>query len=295
VNHELTPQRLDPEPDPLWLGGVVHEALDRLYAAPPGDDSIPRPADIAAWKSRFNELLGEVVAERESADTPGRRLALARLRIQVDAFLDTEAEGTTVLRPRADLLERGFGFDEEEDDPGELALGEIALRGRIDRIDVEPGGTRAVLRDYKTSRAVPGLTRMANEGKLQLQLYMLAARERLGLEPIGGLYQPLGAYGDRRPRGMVRKSEVGEGGLFEGLELSVKGDAVSDEEFEAALADAKERAIENGRRMRAGDITRDPLGGVCSEYCTFQPICRLERALGLEDENGSGNGDGNGG
>jgi hypothetical protein len=133
---------------------------------------------------------------------------------------------------------------------------------------------------------------MANEGKLQLQLYMLAARERLGLEPIGGLYQPLGAYGDRRPRGMVRKSEVGEGGLFEGLELSVKGDAVSDEEFEAALADAKERAIENGRRMRAGDITRDPLGGVCSEYCTFQPICRLERALGLEDENGSGNGNG---
>ncbi len=42
--------------------------------------------------------------------------------------------------------------------------------------------------------------------------------------------------------------------------------------------------------MRDGDITRDPLGGVCSEYCTFQPICRLERALGLEDENGNGNG-----
>jgi ATP-dependent helicase/DNAse subunit B len=295
VNHELTPQRLEPEPDPLWLGGMVHAALDRLYADPPGEDSIPRPADVAAWKARFNELLDEVVAESESVETPGRRLALARLRIQVEAFLDTEAEGSTVLRPRADLLERGFGFEEEEDDPGELVLGEIALRGRIDRIDVEPGGTRAVLRDYKTSRAVPGLTRMANEGKLQLQLYMLAARERLGLEPIGGLYQPLGAYGDRRPRGMVRKSEVGEGGLFEGLELSVKGDAVSDEEFEAALADAKERAIENGRRMRAGDITRDPLGGVCSEYCTFQPICRLERALGLEDENGSGNGNGNGG
>ena len=46
-----------------------------------------------------------------------------------------------MLRPRADLLERGFGFGEEDaDDPGELVLGEIALRGRIDRIDVEPGG-----------------------------------------------------------------------------------------------------------------------------------------------------------
>jgi len=30
VNHELTPQRLEPEADPLWLGGVVHRALELL-------------------------------------------------------------------------------------------------------------------------------------------------------------------------------------------------------------------------------------------------------------------------
>ena len=36
--------------------------------------------------------------------------------------------------------------------------------------------------------------------------------------------------------------------------------------------------------MRAGRIKRDPLNGICSEYCTYQPICRLERALGLEEE-----------
>ena len=154
------------------------------------------------------------------ASRRGRRIAgsaLARLRIQVEGFLDAEAEGTTVLRPRADLLERGFGFGEEDaDDPGELRLGEFALRGRIDRIDVEPGGNRAVLRDYKTSKAVPGVTTIANEGKLQLQLYMLVARERLGLDPIGGLYQPLGAYDDKRPRGIVRRSECGDDGLFRG-------------------------------------------------------------------------------
>ena len=195
VSHELAPVRLEPEADPLWLGGVVHAALDRLYAEAPGVDSIPRPGDVDAWKSRFGALLDEVIAESESVQTPDRRLALARLRIQVEAFLDAEAAATTVLRPRADLLERGFGFaDEDEDDPGELPLGDFALRGRIDRIDVEPGGNRAVLRDYKTSKSVPGVTKIANDGKLQLQLYMLAARELLELEPIGGLYQPLGAY-----------------------------------------------------------------------------------------------------
>ena len=43
--------------------------------------------------------------------------------------------------------------------------------------------------------------------------------------------------------------------------------------------------------MRDGDIKRDPLGGVCSEYCTFQPICRLERALGLDEETKDGDGE----
>ena len=41
--------------------------------------------------------------------------------------------------------------------------------------------------------------------------------------------------------------------------------------------------------MRAGDIDRDPLNGECPKYCTFQPICRLERALGVVgQENGYG-------
>jgi ATP-dependent helicase/DNAse subunit B len=289
VDHELSPQRLEPVADPLWLGAVVHTALERLYGDPPGADAVPRRGDAGRWKRRFADLLKAAVAESESPVTPDRRLALARMTLQVEAFLEAEAEATTPLRPRPDLLERGFGFGEEdEDDPGELQLGEVALRGRIDRIDVEPGGTRAVLRDYKTSRSVPGVTGMRNEGKLQLQLYMLVARERLGLDPIGGLYQPLGAYGDRRPRGVVRKSECGEGGLFDGLDISVKGDALPDDEFEKTLEGARAKAIANGARMRAGDIDRDPLDDVCSEYCTFQPICRLERALGLEEETKNG-------
>ena len=36
--------------------------------------------------------------------------------------------------------------------------------------------------------------------------------------------------------------------------------------------------------MQAGDIGRDPIGGQCPKYCHFQPICRKERALGLEGE-----------
>ncbi len=59
------------------------------------------------------------------------------------------------------------------------------------------------------------------------------------------------------------------------------------EEFERVLAAAQARAIDAATAMRAGEIDRDPINGQCPKYCTFQPICRLERALGVVgQENG---------
>lgn len=283
VSHELAPQRLEPEADPLWLGSIAHEALRALYHDPPGAGAVPRAADAGRWKARLGELLDEAAAGAGPL-TAARRLELERLRIQLEAFLDDEARSGSPLRPRPDLLERGFGFADDEQSAEALDLGAVALRGRIDRIDVEPGGSRALVRDYKTSSKVPGAAKLGDEGKLQLQLYMVVARERLGLDPVGGLYQPLGAYGDRRPRGIVRRSECGAGGVLDGLDLSLRGDAVDDDEFDRALDDALTLARREAARMLAGDIRRDPHGGACPRYCTFQPICRLERAVGLEDE-----------
>jgi ATP-dependent helicase/DNAse subunit B len=300
VGHELAPQRLVPEADPLWLGGIVHEALHRLYREPPGEDGIPRPGDAGRWKARFGELVDTILGERDQGTlTPERRLAVARARIQVEAFLDEEAASSTPLRPAPELLERGFGFEEEDKDAGALDLGEFALRGRIDRIDVEPGGKRAFLRDYKTSQTVPGRSKLADEGKLQLPLYMLVARERLGLDPIGGVYHPLAAYKNRRARGIVLREETGDGGLLDGVLLSLRkgkgDDSVARDELEEALEAARATAIARGTEMRAGRIRRNPIGGRCPRYCDYQAICRLERALGIEDdESGTANGNGNG-
>ena len=288
VNHELSPQRLEPVADPLWLGGIVHGALHRLYEDPPASDSIPRPEDVERWKERLRELLDAEVAERsESPPTPDRAVALARATIQAEAFLDEEAERQTDLRPRPDLLERSFGFAEAQGDPGALPLSDLTLRGFIDRIDVAPDGRRAVVRDYKTSKDVPGRKRILDEGKLQLPLYMAVARDLLHLDPIAGLYHPLASYGDRRGRGIALKDECGEGGLLEGQKIVTKGgDAVTREELDGDLDRALEEARAGGARMLHGDIKRDPLAGECPKYCEYQPICRLERAVGLESEQG---------
>jgi RecB family exonuclease len=295
VQHELRPQRLEPEPDPLWLGGVVHRALERLYREAPGADSIPRPQDVGRWKRRFGELLREAVVEAASRGgeetgqpvlvaAPARELALARALRQVEAFLDAEAESETELRPNPDLLERRFGFEEEGEPALEVGEG-VALHGVIDRVDVSPDGRAAVVRDYKTSRKVPGAGDWEGEGKLQLPLYMRAVQDITGLEPIAGLYQPLGATGarGRRPRGIALAGDP----RLEGLDLVRRSKDVVDAEafneaVDAALATARRAASE----MRAGLVDRAPLGGRCPDYCQFQAICRLERALGVESENG---------
>ncbi len=289
VDHELSPQRLDPTADPLWLGGIVHATLERLYADPPGDDSIPRPHDVARWQRRFGELLGE--AADPTTLTRSRRAVLERARVQVEAFLADEADSETEFRPAKELLELGFGpLDRIPEDAPQphpaLELGGIELRGRIDRIDVAADGSSAIVRDYKTGKSVASADKFVERGTLQIQLYMLVARRVLGLDPVAGLYQPLGAPAprDRRARGIAAADDP----RLAGLDL-VRSDRKPAEELEESLERAERVASETAAGMRAGLIRRDPLNGKCPSFCSYQPICRLERALGdVGDEPANG-------
>ena len=46
------PQPLDPVPDPLVQGGLIHAVLERLYRERPGGDPLPRPASLPLWIER---------------------------------------------------------------------------------------------------------------------------------------------------------------------------------------------------------------------------------------------------
>ena len=136
------------------------------------------------------------------------------------------------------------------------------------------------MQDYKSGGRVEGGAGMLErKGKLQLQLYMLAARELWGYDLAGGLYRPLGATSDRAPRGLLRKELADE---LSGLDPRPK-DHLKDEDFEQALEEAKARAEEIVAAVQGGRVIRDPIGGSCPDWCSFQPICRRERGL-PEDE-----------
>ena len=283
VDHELVPQRLDPQPEALTAGSIVHEVLERLYREPPGSDRIPRPADLGRWRDRAHELLTEV-ADRQGlgAERPLAAVALARMRAQIDRLLERESNSETELRPA--LLEASFGTGEDADRPA-LRLGDLLVHGMIDRVDVTPDGRLALVYDYKTSSKVPAGAKLAEEGKLQLQLYARAIRDQWEIEPLGGLYYQLGGSRNPRPRGFVAA-----GHSAEGLDLT-KTDVVDLDVVEETVETGVETARERAAAMRDGSIGRDPNGGECPKWCRYQPICRLERSIAPD----AGSSDGNGG
>jgi ATP-dependent helicase/DNAse subunit B len=283
VSHELDPQALDPPPDPLVQGGLMHAVLDRLYREPPGGDPLPRPTSLSTWIERAGELTREVSTERSLGPHPAERAIARRVEGLLTRFLAEEA-GREMRGFEPWLLEARFGEDEEAGRPV-LEIDNWGLHGAIDRVDRDPSG-RALVLDYKLSRAVTPREKFEEQAKLQLQLYLIAVAEHWGADTVGGLYHPLRGTSVRRPRGAVREDAAGELSAY----CLYDNDVVGREEFEQMLLDARRRAGAIVARMRRGDIRRDPgprqgLRGhdVCPAFCDFAPICRRDRAP-AEDE-----------
>ena len=275
IRHELSPQRIGPEEEPLTSGSIAHKVLESLYENPPGPEPRPTRDSLDAWRRRARELIAELGAERLPPNIADTAAALRRVEGLVLAFLVDEAATAVPFVPAH--TEAAFGFDASERGP--LPLAEGGVHGQIDRIDLGPNG-EALVQDYKSGGKVDGGAGMLEKkGKLQLQLYMLAARELWGHDLAGGLYRPLGGTGDRIPKGLLRKALAEE---LSGLDPRPK-DHLDDEAFEGALTEARAKAEDIIASIHRGKVIRDPLGGSCPDYCAFQPICRRERGLPEEE------------
>jgi RecB family exonuclease len=278
AGHELDPQPLDPVPDPLVQGGLIHAVLERLYRERPGGDPLPRPASLDAWIDRGRTLLSEQLAEAEVGGHPAERAMARRVERLLERYLGEEAARETGgFEPW--LLEARFGIGEEAERPS-LDLGGWGLHGAIDRVDRAPDG-RALVHDYKLAAGVTARDKFEERAKLQLPLYIIAAQMHWGAEPVGGLYHPLRGTSNRRPRGVVAKGSAGDLSAYD----LYRGDVVEEEALEELLAETRERAEAIVGRIRTGEIRRDPgpregLRGhdVCPAWCSFAPVCRRDRA-----------------
>ena len=240
---------------PAVAGRVVHAALDRLYREPPGEDAIPRPGDVGRWRERFAELL-DAGGRRARA---GRRQSLPprwRSRapaIQVEAFLEAEAESDSELRPRPDLLERGFGPSTRtstSDEPRRRcdSASSPCAAGSTGSTSTPAGAARSSATTRPASRC-PARTRSPTRARCRSSSTCWSPQRVLGLEPIGGLYQPLGAVGPTtaRPRGLVAEEDE----RLDGLELVRTATTARRRSSSGALEQAEASAERAAGEMRA--------------------------------------------
>ena len=158
VDHELRPRPLNPDPENLTQGNLMHKALERLYREAPGADALPRPGDLDVWVARGREIVDEVTAQL--SDHPADRAMRRRVERLLVAFLRREA-GRENPRLRPSLLEAGFGDGEEAEQPS-LQIDDWALHGRIDRVDEGDGVGLAF--DYKLSPEGNAVRQVRREG-----------------------------------------------------------------------------------------------------------------------------------
>jgi ATP-dependent helicase/DNAse subunit B len=265
VERELQPDRLDPQPDPIARGSLMHEALERTLTRLGSGVSEARLAEAS-------QILEEVLTELPATVAVGRssvvrRGALHAIAADLRRYLVHEASSGSEFAIGG--LELRFGF-EGEDEPAEDSLpalelaSSVRVRGVIDRLDVDREG-RAIVRDYKsgsTRREHQG-ARWSEDRRLQVALYMVAVRELLGLDPVAGLYQPLGGK-ELRARGVFLE-DAPVGGV-------VDTDARDREELDAVLEDARARAVALAERLRDGEL--EPSPRTCSrDGCAYPGIC----------------------
>jgi ATP-dependent helicase/DNAse subunit B len=270
VERILRPDQLEPDPEYMVRGSYAHAVLELTYKRLRDETGDPAPTreNLPTAERLLRDALNEKQAEFQLSPKETRvRAAVRKLEFDMLRHLRREAESGARFKPEA--LELEFGGVGELDRLPPLELAGVTIQGKIDRVDTLDG--KAVVRDYKSGTKVWSVNRWEEDRRLQVALYMIAVRELMGLEPVGGFYVPLAGQ-DGRPRGVIEstwKDEVGAG--------IVDNDVKEREDIDALLDSAREQVCALADEMRAGKL--EPCPDTCSfrHECAYPAICRSEK------------------
>ncbi len=204
---EDEPERLL-ELSPLDRGTLVHAILERFVAeelAKPESERVPPglPWPMERSVVRLVEILDEAAADAEARGLTGKAVLWSLHREEIASEVVQFLLADNRFRMDGSVpesVEFPFGF--EKSPPVEITVPSgavVRFRGRADRIDRRPDGTRVVL-DYKTGmpprpKKGPDDDPVWAGGRLQLPLYAEAARQALGAEQVEAAYWYVSARG----------------------------------------------------------------------------------------------------
>jgi ATP-dependent helicase/DNAse subunit B len=266
IERQLQADDLEPEPEALARGSLMHTVLERVFAelgGPLGPTGLPAAERLlSAAMAQTPNTIGH------GQDGDVRAAMLRGIEADLRRYLRHEAADGSAWIPTRMELRFGTG----DDAPAAVALGEgegqVMLSGVVDRVDVEPGsGDRAIVRDYKSGakQETWPAARWLSDDRLQVGLYMLAVRRLLGLRTVAGFYQPLGGE-DLRPRGVFTAAAEGAGN-------TVSMDETSAAELDELLVEVEREAVRIAAELRSGELT--PCPERCSPHggCSHPGIC----------------------
>jgi probable DNA repair protein len=247
-------------------GIALHRALEALWAGLRDRQALARLDDTARDRevaSAVDVALASVVPPA----VPPAAIALERewQRLAVGGLLELD-----LARPDFSVI--------ETERPLELAVGGLALRLRVDRLD-RVGGDCLVI-DYKTGRQGAAAWRGARMDAPQLPLYAVLHPER----PTGIAFAQAGATAarylgvGRDPAACPGLKAAEKFELTEGREKGFDWDAV--------VAHWRAWLEQLAAQFAAGRAEVDPkLGGTTCRRCHLAALCRVERTS-PEDEGG---------
>jgi hypothetical protein len=272
VERVLDPKTIDPEIDARLRGIVAHQALRAFYAGLPRElgvetldaDRIDEAVEFLRACLR-DAIEGQVRLELAEVDLLQLEAQLSR---DLELFLRSELELGLALVPRRFEVSFGTTRSAPELQAG-LDLGGFTVSGKIDRIDLDPYSASGLVQDYKSGEAFSA-RRIESERRLQMPLYVLALRDLVGLEPLGGLYRSLS--GEREARGMARAQ------ARESMPGLKSADYLDEQAFWEQVDGAVALARTAVDEIHDGDVRHNPRYGECPSWCDAWSICRVRRA-----------------
>ncbi len=284
IERQLRPEPFEPDPDYLAMGSLIHGVLEDLYSAHPGE--IPRPNSVSGWIDAVPSTVDErsarrgIELDRDSAAHAALRSRAVQL---VSGYLRREAGRRDPLHLPW-KLEADFGRSESAEP--RLKMGDWALVGVLDRIDLSPEtGTdrprQAVVVDYKSGKVSDRRQEKAGvERKVQIQLYMHAVRKIWKAEPVAGIYVPIRAN-DARSRGAWDADLKGE--------MLDRGASEKDklDDLDQFIADGIAMANRAAAGLMSGELDHDP--ALCPDHFDHPAVPDRPGRRG-EDSDGNGGG-----
>ena len=181
------------EISPLERGLLIHNVLEELVEAAERESSLPSPQEewTAHHRAELRRIAAQQFADAEAKGVSGKtvmwQIARDEILIDLEAFLDADLRVRQQFGVSPMLAEAEFGISQDGWQPAVLSLHDgtqVSFRGKIDRVDADSTGERALVLDYKTGGS-DSYRNLKDDPidrgqRLQLAIYSLAARQALG-------------------------------------------------------------------------------------------------------------------